>query len=215
MGKSEVVGRSEIILFTKPIFKMEEKESYFKYQMNGFNDPDLEKFQFLSYSPMIKKEFARSIAEEEYIDSYIEAAKIIAESSMIQNPAIKFTIKEYSLALPCIFLCRQALELSIKRSISKKKLPYAAIHSLQDLWKKLQDTIRNELSSSEDIELLDNMERFIVLMGEFDNEKGTKLRYSEGKDGKASQDKLVFVNLQQITETTELFIKQLMFFSEI
>ena len=25
---------------------MEEKESYFKYQMDGFNDPDLEKFQF-------------------------------------------------------------------------------------------------------------------------------------------------------------------------
>lgn len=200
---------------TKSIFKMEGKESYSKCQMNGFNDPDLEKFQFLSYSPMIKKEFARSKAEGEYINSYIEAAKIIAENSKVQNPVIKFTIKEYSLALPCIFLCRQALELSIKRSISKRKLPYAAIHSLQDLWKKFKDAIRSELYSFEDIELLDNMEIFIALMGEFDNEKGTKLRYSEEKGGKVSQDKLVFVNLQQITETTELFIKQLLLFSEM
>lgn len=194
---------------------MGKKELYFKYQMNGLNDPDLEKFQFLSYSPTIKEEFAHNKAEEEYIDSYIEAAKIIAKNSKVANPIIQFTIKEYSLALPCIFLCRQALELSIKRSISKKKLPYAAIHNLQDLWKKLRDAIGNELCSSEDSELLDNMEMFIVLMGEFDNEKGTKLRYSEGKDGKASQDKLVFVNLQQITETTELFVKQLMLFSKI
>ena len=67
----------------------------------------------------------------------------------------------------------------------------------------------------EDIELLENMEKFIVLISEFDNETGTKLRYSEGRDGKASQDRLVFVNLQQITETTELFIKQLMLLSEI
>lgn len=203
------------MLSTKLIFKVGEKESYFKYQMNGFNDPDLEKFQFLSYSPMIKKEFARSKAEGEYIDSYIEAAKIIAENSKIQNPVVKFTIREYSLALPCIFLCRQALELSIKRSISKKKLPYAAIHSLQDLWKKFKNAIKNELCLPEDIELLENMEKFIVLISEFDNETGTKLRYSEGRDGKASQDRLVFVNLQQITETTELFIKQLMLLSEI
>lgn len=78
---------------------------------------------------MIKKEFVRSKSEEEYIDLYIEAEKIIAENSRVQNTVIKFTIKDYSLAFPCIFLCCQALELSIKRSIRKKKLPYAAIHS--------------------------------------------------------------------------------------
>lgn len=39
---------------------------------------------------MIKKEFVRSKSEEEYIDLYIEAAKIIAENSRVQNTVIKF-----------------------------------------------------------------------------------------------------------------------------
>lgn len=206
-------GRREIALSIRSIFKIEKQESYFKNQMNGFNDPELEKFQFLSYSPMLKKELMRSKAEEEYIDSYIEAAKIIAENSKNENSAIKFMIKEYSLALPCIFLCRQALELSIKRSLSKRKIQYEFIHRLQDLWGKFEDGIRDEVES-EDIELLENMKAFLVLIDEFDNDKGTKLRYSELKGG-ISQDKLVFVDLQQITVTTELFIKQLALFFEI
>lgn len=59
------------------------------------------------------------------------------------------------------------------------------------------------------------MKSFIDFICEFDNENGTKLRYFEDKSGKLFQDKLVFVNLQKITETTELFIKQMSLLAEI
>ena len=174
----------------KYIFKMEDSDVYFKCQMNGLNDPTLQEFQFLSYSPLLKEEYRHEKAEKEYIDSYMEAAKIIAQNSRIHNPAVKFVIKSYSLALPCIFLCRQALELSVKRAIAQLGQKYDAIHSLQDLWKKFDSSFCKEILSSED-------------------KNATKLRYPEGKSGDLSQNKPTFVNLKKITETSELFIKQM------
>ncbi len=53
------------------------------------------------------------------------------------------------------------------------------------------------------------MRMFIDLISEFDNDNATKLRYSEDKSGKLSQSEAIFVNLEKITETTELFIKQM------
>ena len=197
------------MLFSKSIFKIENQECYFKYQMNGFDDPDLKTFQFLSYSPMLKQKFVRDTAEKEYINSYIVAAKIIAENSKLENPAIKFVIKDYSLALPCIFLCRQAIELSIKRSLTKRKHPYEYIHTLKDLWAEFEESVENESKTDDDIRLLNAMRLFVSLISEFDNKNGTRLRYSEDKGGKMSQEKLIFVDLQQITMTTELFVKQL------
>lgn len=188
---------------------MEDSDVYFKCQMNGLNDPTLQEFQFLSYSPLLKEEYRHEKAEKEYIDSYMEAAKIIAQNSRIHNPAVKFVIKSYSLALPCIFLCRQALELSVKRAIAQLGQKYDAIHSLQDLWKKFDSSFCKEILSSEDKKTLSYMGSFIDLINTFDNRNATKLRYPEGKSGDLSQNKPTFVNLKKITETSELFIKQM------
>ena len=188
---------------------------YFKYQMNGLGDPTLQDFQFLSYSPSLKKEYQHEEAEKEYIDSYIESAKIIAQNSRIHIPAVKFVMKSYSLALPCIFLCRQALELSMKRAIAQLGQKYDAIHSLQELWKKFDSSFCKETLSSEDKKALSHMGSFIDLISTFDNRNATKLRYSEDKNGDLSQNRLIFVNIEKITETTELFIKQMKLLTEI
>lgn len=197
------------MIFKEHIFKVENIDTYFKYQMNGLNDPTLPNFQFLSYSPSLKKEYQRKDAEKEYIDSYVEAAKIIAQNSRTHNPAIKFVIESYSLALPCIFLCRQALELSMKRAIFQLKHSYNAIHNLQELWNKFDCSLCKESLSSIDEKLLSYMKSFIEMISTLDNNNATKLRYSEDKDGKLSQNKLIFVNLKKIVETTELFVKQM------
>ena len=200
----------EYMTFEKYIFKMEDSDMYFKYQMNGLNDPTLQEFQFLSYSPLLKEEYRHEKAEKEYIDSYMEAAKIIAQNGRIHNSAIKFVIMSYSLALPCIFLCRQALELSMKRAISRLGQKYNAIHSLPELWNKFDNSFCKETLSSKGKETLLQMREFIdIINNTFDNRNATKLRYSEGKDGDLSQNKLIFVDLKKITETTELFIKQM------
>lgn len=197
------------MMFKKYIFKLDNSDAYFKYRMNGVSDPTLADFQFLSYSPAIKEEHQYKKAENEYIDSYMEAAKIIAQNRQIHNSAIKFIINSYSLALPCIFLCRQAIELSMKQAINQIKGKYDAIHNLQELWENLDRSLRKKTLSSKDEEMLLYMKEFIDLISEFDNKNGTKLRYSKDKNGSLSQNKLIFVNLEKITETTELFVNQM------
>lgn len=66
---------------------------------------------------------------------------------------------------------------------------------------------------SRDIEILDDMSKFITIMNELDNTNGTKLRYSKDRQGNVSQNTAVFVNLQQIYDTVVSFIKQLKLFS--
>ena len=205
----------EYMTLEKYFFRMEDSDVYFKYQMNGLNDPTLQEYRFLSYSPLLKEEYRHEKAEKEYIDSYMEAAKIIAQNSQIHNSAIKFVIKSYSLALPCIFLCRQALELSMKRAITQLGQKYDAIHSLQEPWKKFDSSFCKETLSSESKKTLPHMGSFIDLISTFDNRNATKLRYSEDKNGDLSQNRLIFVNLEKITETTELFIKQMKLLTEI
>lgn len=201
--------------FKKHIFKMGNLDRYFKYQMDGFDDPTLQDFQFLSYSPLLKEEYRHEKAEKEYIDSYMEAAKIIAQNSRIHDSAIKFEIKSYSLALPCIFLCRQALELSMKRAIARLGKKYNAIHDLTELWNELNSSFYKEALSLKGRETLLQMKSFIDLISTFDNRNATKLRYSEGKNGELSQNKPTFVNLGKIVETTELFIKQMELLTKI
>lgn len=192
-------------LFFKPVVE----EDYIKYKMNGLSDPDGEYYQVLSYSLLIKNEIACSMAEEEYINSYIKAANIIAKNNDDSSSAVKIIVGNCSLALPCIYLCRQALELSIKRSISKKNQSYEPIHNIKELWENYKKIIINELATSEEKELLENMEKFIDIICKFDNKNGTKLRYPVKKDGTLSQDEFFFVNLKHLTETTELFIHKL------
>ena len=202
-------------MFKEHVFKMDIPNMYFKSQMNGFDDLTLQNFQFLSYSPSLKVEYRHEKAEMEYIDSYVEAAKIIAQNSRTHDFIVKSVIKSYSLALPCIFLCRQALELSMKRAITKLNQSYKAIHSLQAIWEKFEGSLCKEVFSSDDERLLLNMKSFIDIISMFDNENATKLRYSEDKNGNLSQNGLLFLNLEKLTETTELFIKQLELLMEI
>ena len=197
------------MIYEKYIFHVEDSNTYFKRQMNGLRDPSLQDFQFLSYSPLLKKECQHEKAKKEYVNSYMAAAKILAQESRGYNSDGLFIIKSYSLALPCIFLCRQALELSIKGAITQLDGKYNAIHSLLALWDKFIDCFCEKATSSKDERLLSDMRMFIGLISEFDNDNATKLRYSEDKSGKLSQSEAIFVNLEKITETTELFIKQM------
>lgn len=202
------------MLFENQKFKLQKQESYFKEHI-GVDDPTLSDYEFLSSSPMWEKEFRHNKAEMEYISSYIEAAKIIVNVNKIQNPQIKFIVKSYSIGLPAIFLCRQAIELSIKYAIIRKKGQYKPIHNLDNLWKIFEELVDKDKITLDEKNLLNDMKGFVDLINIFDNENGTKLRYPEGKDGTLNQKKLIFVNLQQITETTELFVKQMELIKEV
>ena len=188
---------------------MDCKEAYIKKQMNGLKDPTLIDFQMLSTAPIMQDKYKEEHITKEYILSYIEGAKILAQKCIAgKNPPVKFIILHYSLSIPCLFLCRQAIELKIKECLDKRKTDYRAIHDLNSLWIAFEDSLVNEQMTEED-GIISEMKRFINLLSELDNENATKLRYPKRKDGKISQERVTFVCLYKIVDTAVLFIKQL------
>ena len=193
------------MIFESKIFELKEKNNYIKSTMNGLDEPTLEDFQFLSSSPALIDDCRREGAKEEYILSYVEAAKVIV--SYKKNLPIKVFIGKYSLAIPCIYLCRHALELCIKDGIDKMQGEYDYNHNLHKLWEIFKEMINRQYIDSLEEEIIESMGSFVDFISELDD-SGTKLRYPENKE-QLSQEKLIFVNLREIVETTERFIKQM------
>lgn len=197
--------------FNKLVFEMQPKESYVKMQMDGFNDPTLCNFSLLSLTPIMRKEYKQSQAKEEYVLSYIEAAKVLAASCTNDpNSPIKMVARQFSIAIPCIFLCRQAIELSIKHCMEKCGDTPTFTHPINELWSQLKQLIAKNIATLETHKaVLEKMDSFISIICSLDNENSTQLRYPVRKGGDVSQKQIVFVALIPIVQTTELFIKQL------
>ena len=116
-------------MFKKRVFEMESWDKYVRAYMNGFNDPEMREFCLLSITPIMKDEYKKAQAEKEYARSYLEGAKRLAELSKTpKNSPVLIVLGEYSLAVPCLFLCRQAMELEIKNAITRSGGNYNFIH---------------------------------------------------------------------------------------
>lgn len=66
-------------IFKDHVFEGVSEEQLYKSQMNGLNDPTLRHFQLLSTSSLMKAEFKQNQYELEYIQSYLNAAKELAD----------------------------------------------------------------------------------------------------------------------------------------
>lgn len=202
----------EKMVFKRIVFSIERDKAYVKSQMDGFADPTLGQFCPLSLTPAIKENFRQDQAKEEYVLSYIEAAKVLANMGSIDsNFPIRMLFMKHSYAIPCLFLCRQALELAIKNGIEKCGCMYEHKHALNSLWERLMEAIGQnaEAVSEEEIGALEAMDHFIDLISTLDNANSTQLRYPIDRNGEVSQRDFTFVCLPQIVLTTELFIKQI------
>ena len=202
------------MLFRKMIFEMKTPESYVKPHMNGFGDPTIRDYCPLSLTPAFKPMGRKEQAWGEYVFSYVDAAKVLAESrASNQSSPVLMVFQKHSSVIPCLFLCRQALELAIKASIAKSEEGVKGVklnHSLKGLWQDLVRAIdlENKADEAERI-TVEEMGTFVELMAAIDNENSTKLRYPVDKNGNESQSKFVFVALRDIVFTTELFVNQL------
>ena len=199
-----------IKLFKKKVFTLESEEAYIKYKMNGLNDPTLPDFKLLSTAPITKEKFKKEDITKEYILSYINSAKLLADACNVDNNnSVKLIMLTYSFSIPCLFLCRQAIELKIKDCLEKRQINYIPIHSIVSLWNTLETSLINEEVTDEDKIIISEMNRFINLLSKLDNENATKLRYPKDKSGNISQERVVFVCLKKIVDTAYLLIKQL------
>ncbi len=199
------------MLFNKMIFVMTAPETYVKTQMNGLSDPTIRDFCPLSLIPVYKHEHKKKLAWEEYVASYVDAAKVLAEGcSLDQASPIIMEFKKHSPVVPCLFLCRHAIELAIKAVITNSGKEIIPKHSLPEQWQELTQSLDfgNKADEAEKT-CVEEMGAFIELMASLDNEKSTKLRYPVDKFGKESHSDFVFVALKHIVNTTELFVNQL------
>lgn len=201
---------SERNIFKSHIFSGVKQESLYKRQMmDGFEDKTLHQFAPLAFSVVAKQEYKHEMLESEFIDSFLESAKLLAKASRHNNvpmPGI-YIFYQYSLVLPVLYMVRHCMELSIKRAIRFVGGKFKPSHKLDGLWSSFLSELPKE-RTSEDEEVLRYMHKFVMYI-DFLDDNGEKLRYSEGKDGQLTQDTFYWVDCVAVTETLDCFVKQL------
>ena len=195
-------------VFSEHVFPKYTEEKVMKPQMNGFGDPTLREFTLLNSSSLAKKECKDELFEEEFIRSFLNAAKFLAEDSRRETdkPGM-YVFYQHSFALPVLFLTRHCMELSLKRAIKTIDKTTCTGHGLDKLWSSLLSRLPQQ-RSKEDKRIISNMGSFIKAISCLD-ETGFDLRYPKDKQGRFTQDKPLFVNNEALVSYLESFVDQL------
>lgn len=179
-----------------------------KSSMDGSNDPSLRSFSLLDFSVLKKADYKEDSFEEEFISSFLNAAKKLAKEGRrdIDQPGM-YVIFNHSYALPVLYLARHCVELSIKRAIRKCGHPADTVHDLRKLWNSLLSRLPSE-KSGQDRKAIKNMGLFIKAISDIDSD-GVSLRYPKDRDGHFTQDRALFVDNEKLVGYLEMFVRQL------
>ena len=122
-------------MFKDYVFPKYEKRRVMRSQMRGFGDPALKSFSLLDSSALMKPELKDGMFEDEFISSFLNAAKVLASAGReaIDRPGM-YVMYYHSYAIPVLFLTRPCMELAIKRAIRKCGREPKRDHSLSGLW---------------------------------------------------------------------------------
>lgn len=198
------------MIFKEVLFEAVNVEKLYKSQMNGFNDKSIPDFNFITFSSILKEEVREDWMQKEFIQSYLESAKVLSErleEMQKLQAGITKVIYNYSLTLPIIYLCRHCLELSIKYAISRVHGKPKKVHGLDKIWSSFLSYLPKD-RSEEDQSLLKSMENFVHNINLLDD-TGTKLRYPLDQDETCIENRIYWANSKLIVATTEKFVKQL------
>lgn len=189
-----------------------DESQLYKEQVNGLNDPCLKDFDPLLSSACSKEAYKKDAMTKEYIQSFLMAAKSLskaAKENQSNIPGINKIFYNYSLTLPALYLCRHSVEMAIKYSLESLHIEYKKIHKLRALWDKLVESIPKELQSGKERTIVSNMGVFIDKINDID-ENGQRLRYAIQTSGDLSQGNFLWVNLQNVVNSTEKFVNQIL-----
>lgn len=194
--------------FKNHVFPKYESSRVMKPQMMGLGDPTLNSFSLLDSSALMKHEFKDQMFEDEFIRSFLNAAKVLAAAgrTAIDRPSM-YVMLDHSYAIPMLFLTRHCMELTIKRAIRKCGREPQRDHGLSGLWSSLLSRFPGQ-RGREDRQAIKNMGAFVNCIAGIDD-NGISLRYPSYKSGKLTQDRLLFVNNEQVASYLEKFVEQL------
>lgn len=195
-------------IFTNHPFPKYEEKDVIKLQMDGFDDPTLKDFTLLDSSSLMKDEFKEKMFEDEFILSFLNAAKELAKAgrNAVDKPEA-YIIYRHSYPIPVLFLTRHCMELAIKRAIRKTGGKPKMNHGLTGLWSSLLSRFPGQ-KSRDDRTAIKNMGAFVQTIADIDD-NGISLRYPQDKVGKLTQDKPLFVSNEKIVSYLEQFVEQL------
>lgn len=201
---------SEKSIFDSYKFSYTKQKLLYKRQMmDGPGDKTLCRFIPLSFSAIANQECKQEKAEDEFISSFLESAKILAKISQEKSspvPGIYF-IYEHSLALPVLYMTRHCMELSIKKAIRRGGHNPKQTHKLEGLWNSFISYLPKE-RNADDEKILKQMHEFVKHI-DFLDDNGEKLRYPKGKDDQFTQNTFYWVDCMVITEILGSFVSQL------
>lgn len=194
--------------FKNHVFPKYEKSRVIKPQMKGLEDPTLNSFTLLDLSALMKPELKDQKFEDEFIRSFLNAAKVLAAAgrAAIDRPNM-YVMFEHSYAIPVLFLTRHCMELAIKRAIRKCGREPKRNHGLSGLWSSLLSGFPEQMRR-EDRRTIKNMGAFVNCIADIDD-NGISLRYPSDKSGRLTQDRPLFVNNEQVASYLEKFVEQL------
>lgn len=195
-------------VFNDHVFPKYMSQQVMKSQMDGFNDPTLRDFSLLDSSALMKDEFKADRFDDEFIRSFLNAAKELAAAGRkaIDKPGM-YLMLEYSYAIPVMFLTRHCIELAIKRAIKRCGAEPKRDHGLTSLWNSLLSRFPRQ-KCREDNRTIKNMGAFVKAVADIDN-NGISLRYPQDKLGRLTQDRPLFVNNEEVVSYLEKFVEQL------
>jgi len=195
-------------VFNDHVFPKYMSQQVMKSQMDGFNDPTLRDFSLLDSSALMKDEFKADRFDDEFIRSFLNAAKELAAAGRkaIDKPGM-YLMLEYSCAIPVMFLTRHCIELAIKRAIKRCGAEPKRDHGLTSLWNSLLSRFPRQ-KCREDNRTIKNMGAFVKAVADIDN-NGISLRYPQDKSGRLTQDRPLFVNNEEVVSYLEKFVEQL------
>ena len=150
---------------------------------------DSMEWAILKTSAYFKEEYRKKQAETEIVDSYICCMNVIC--NQIENEFIEggYILKEYSLCIPFLYICRHTIELVLKKSIENKINGVRTGHNISRLWKECKNEYKGK-----------NLKAYDELMEAIDilDDDGEKFRYIKDKFGNEFENKPIFLNTELI-----------------
>ena len=197
-------------LIFKSYFHAPNEGEVYKSAMNKLSDKTLNNFTPISMATTAKEEFKNKLASEEWVNSYVGAAKQLAQLNQNRCNGGKtgYALYKYNYTLPTVFLIRHAAELAIKEAIDKSgKVPNSSTHDLDKLWNSISSQLP-ESKTPNDRKTIQQVRTFLQYISHLDKD-GTKARYAVDKNGNYTHAKFEWVDCIKLSNTLDAFVTTL------
>ena len=159
-----------------------------------------------------KEELKNKLAIEEWVNSYVGAAKELAQLNQDRcnggKTKARYVLCKYNYTLPTVFLIRHAAELAIKEAIDKSgKEPNNSTHDLDKLWSSLLSQLPKSKTQT-DRQIINQAHKFLQYISHLDND-GTKVRYPVDKNGNYTHAEFEWIDCIKLSNTLDAFVTTL------